>query len=141
MMKSFFALAALAASAYAQTVTIAAPAAGATVTAGQSFVVDVAKPNTISGSEDVSVVIGLGSPAITTGLGRILFAGPYTPTGHPDAPLGTIEFYQNITVTVPTNVAPGEASLRVAHFVLVGADLSPTIDSHNVTINVVGGSA
>lgn len=44
MIKSALVLATLAASAYGQSVTIAAPAAGTTLTAGQTFTVDVAQP-------------------------------------------------------------------------------------------------
>lgn len=43
MMKSMLALAALATSVYAQSVTIAAPAAGTTFRAGQHFTVDIAE--------------------------------------------------------------------------------------------------
>lgn len=98
---------------------------------------DSLQQSTLSPSEDVGVAIGLISCQVTGGggcplidptqeLGSILFKGAYNPTGHPDTPLGDIEFYQNFTVTVPSNFATGVALLNVAHFYLVGVSSRAT---------------
>ncbi len=83
---------------------------------------------TLTGSQDVSVAIGLLScvglapsgscdgvnPA--GNLGRVLFSGPYAPTpvGH-----GHADLAQNYTVQVPSNFELGHALLAVAHFGLI----------------------
>jgi len=146
MMKSIFALAGFAVSAYAQSIVIAGPPEGFTVIAGQTFVVDIARPNTLSSSQEVSVAIGIvpcaqfvgGCAAnnVTDILGDVLYAGPYSPTHHPGTPPQDIEFYQNFTLTVPANFLTGQATLNVAHFSLIGASLSPNLEVKNITINV-----
>ncbi|KAH8091043.1 hypothetical protein BXZ70DRAFT_909919 [Cristinia sonorae] len=147
MTKSLLALAALATSAFAQSIAITGPPAGTTVTAGQGFVVDIARPNTLSPSQEVAVVVALSSCGSFGGgtcdfvtpdqvLGRILYSGPYTPTHHTDSAPGSIEFYQNFTVTVPDNFAKGPASLNVAHFNLIGAGPFPSMEVKNITVIV-----
>ncbi|KAI0326898.1 hypothetical protein GY45DRAFT_1373599 [Cubamyces sp. BRFM 1775] len=128
-MKSIFALAALVASAMAQGVVISAPPPLATLTAGQTTVVEVVRPDSLTGSQEVSVAIGIQScvgraPAGTCdgvdASGNIgtsaLYAGPYTPqiAGHHSAAL-----VQNFTVTVPDYLQPGAAVIAVAHFSLI----------------------
>ncbi|KAI9057491.1 hypothetical protein FKP32DRAFT_1551514, partial [Trametes sanguinea] len=127
-MKLLFVLSALASLAAAQSVVIQAPAPGTTFAPGQQFVVDVDRPDTITGSQDVSVAIGLLSclgqapPGTCNGvdttqeIGTVLFAGPYTPQLRP----GGADLFQNFTVSVPDGFQAGAAALSVAHFTLVG---------------------
>lgn len=75
---------------------------------------------TLSGSIDVSVVIGLQScPTFPCAppdgiLGNILFYGPYTPNLNGSPPS------QNFTVTIPAQMPKGRAQLGVAHLALIG---------------------
>ncbi|KAI0695777.1 hypothetical protein C8T65DRAFT_584000 [Cerioporus squamosus] len=128
MFTSAITLALLAIAAAAQSVIIASPIANGTLIPGETFVVDVDKPATLTGSQDVSVVIGLLSCVglapngtcdgvnPTGNIGRVLLYGPYAPTpvgnGHPD-------LAQNYTVQVPSNFPLGHAILSVAHFGLI----------------------
>ncbi|TCD68509.1 hypothetical protein EIP91_010565 [Steccherinum ochraceum] len=149
MTKSILALIALATSAYAQNAVIASPSAGSTLRKGQSFTVEIARPEFPAPSKDVSVVIGLQTCVLTDGsnstdcsvltqtFGFLLYSGDYTPTGHPDAPQGTFEDYQNFTFTVPTNIPTGQAQVKAAHLYLTGAGFIPVLEQFNVTVNVV----
>jgi len=149
MMKSIFALAAFAVSAFAQGATIAFPPDGTTVTAGQNFTIDIARGLTLTPSQEVSVAIGLLSCSsfgfdgncstvdVSEIFGDILYAGPYTPTLHTGPSPIFIDFYQNFTLTVPANFTVGQASLNVAHFSLIGAGPFPNLEVKNITLNVV----
>ncbi|THH26696.1 hypothetical protein EUX98_g7492 [Antrodiella citrinella] len=146
MMKSMLALAALATSVYAQSVTIAAPAAGTTFRAGQHFTVDIAEAGTREPSQDVSVIVALTSCAYGTGscdqfdptemFGTILYAGPYTPSHHAGTPAGDVEYYQNLTLKVPNNFTPGAAYVNIAHLALTGAGNIPILDFENIIVTV-----
>ncbi|TCD60084.1 hypothetical protein EIP91_010769 [Steccherinum ochraceum] len=148
MMQFVFALLAFAGVALAQGVQITAPLPGATVVAGSTFGIDIARPNSLSSSQDVSVAIGLATCGTSCDandtsdtFGTILFAGPYNPTHHGLPSPEGLDYYSNYTLAVPGLFPPGEASLKVAHFTLIGAGMNPYIDTHNITVNVVGGSA
>ncbi|TCD68507.1 hypothetical protein EIP91_010563 [Steccherinum ochraceum] len=141
MTRSMLALAVFAISATAQSITIAAPTDGSTVTAGQAITVDIARPNTLSPSQEVSVAIGLLNCGKSCAgidpsqrFGEILFAGPYAPTQQPSGP-DHIDFYQNFTVTIPQSFAGSQASLNVAHFNLIGAGPFPNLETKNITLN------
>ncbi|TFK85743.1 hypothetical protein K466DRAFT_600921 [Polyporus arcularius HHB13444] len=146
MSKSAITLAIFVIAAAAQSVIIASPIANGTLNPGETFVVDVDRPATLTGSQDVSVVIGLLScvglapsgscdsvnPA--GNLGRVLFSGPYTPTpvgnGHAD-------LAQNYTVQVPSNFEPGHALVAVAHFgLIIGTE--PFLEVVSQQVIVVG---
>ncbi|TBU42877.1 hypothetical protein BD309DRAFT_991377 [Dichomitus squalens] len=141
MRNSLLVLASFVAAVAAQGVKIVAPAANTTLTLGETFVIDVERPDSLTGSRDVSVAIGLLScvdraPSGTCDdidsawmMGDILYAGPY----HPVAPVGTNE-YENFTVTVPGDFQPGPAVLAVAHFALVGELFWPYLEVLNETI-------
>ena len=143
MRTAIFALASLVASAAAQSVTIAAPAPSTTLSLGDSFVVDVKRPvrrrhrlffpvtltstsckqATITGSQEVSVAIGLrtclGSCSginATSNIGTSLYAGPYAPTSVGG---GSLDVAQNFTVQIPVLFLVGPALLSVAHFSLI----------------------
>jgi len=78
--------------------------------------------NSLTGSEEVAVVIGLqscpGTPCIAPAdfMGQILYNGPFNPQYHEtyNPP------YENFTIQIPSNIATGTALLGVAHVTLIG---------------------
>ncbi|KAI0771119.1 hypothetical protein BD413DRAFT_476072 [Trametes elegans] len=112
----------------AQNVAIKAPAPQTTLSPGQDFVVEIDKGDTLTGSQEVSVAIGLLSclgqapPGTCAGvdtseeIGTPLYAGRYAPQLRP----GGSDLFQNFTVAVPADFPKGAAALSVAHFSLVG---------------------
>ncbi|RPD77396.1 hypothetical protein L226DRAFT_544056 [Lentinus tigrinus ALCF2SS1-7] len=145
-MKSFLTLAALAASALAQSVNIGSPADMSTVTAGNNITVQVNRPNTLTGSQEVAIAIGLfpcggtdgQAPCAatnTTGvLGNVLYTGPYDPQYADGAP--SLPPHQNFSIQVPSTFESGQVSLGVAHFALVGASMMPIYEFVNTTLVV-----
>ncbi|KAF8219087.1 hypothetical protein L208DRAFT_1373683 [Tricholoma matsutake] len=123
--------------AVAQNVVIGSPANGTSVTAGCNLTVEIDRPRTLSGSIDVSVVIGLQScPTFPCAppdgiLGNILFYGPYTPNLNGSPPS------QNFTVTIPAQMPKGRAQLGVAHLALIGAGLGPFLETLNITLDII----
>ncbi|KAJ7729166.1 hypothetical protein B0H16DRAFT_1734325 [Mycena metata] len=90
--------AALATTAFAQTISIQAPVDG--TTSSSSDLVQVA------------LAIGLSIPNLAPAIGdTILYNGPFNPQ------VGTV---QNFIVTIPADTPAGLMSLNVAHFDLIG---------------------
>ncbi|KAF8218118.1 hypothetical protein K438DRAFT_1952957 [Mycena galopus ATCC 62051] len=141
---SSLALSALfATAALAQGTDIGAPADGATVKAGSNITVEIDRPDTLTGSTEVAVIIGFEScvelnfcPPPSSLMGTILYNGPFDPEFHTDVTPGKPP-YQNFTVTIPSSAPAGAAQLNLAHFSLVGASLYPFLETHNITLNVV----
>ncbi|KAG1725702.1 uncharacterized protein EDB91DRAFT_1167562 [Suillus paluster] len=137
-MKSVLSLALLAVSAFAQNAAIGYPPQGLSVSPGSSLTVQVERPNTLSSTEEVAVVIGLqscpGTPCIDPAdfMGQILYNGPFNPQYQ--GPLGPP--YQNFTVQIPSSIASGTALLGVAHVALIGAGFSPSLETLNRTITI-----
>ncbi|KAI0780687.1 hypothetical protein BD413DRAFT_600239 [Trametes elegans] len=137
-MKTAFAALSFVAAALAQSVTILSPTTNTTLARGSTFVVDVDKPDTLSPSTDVSVVIGLVSCAsascsdMAAGgiLGNILYKGDYTPQPRPNSS----HLFQNYSIVVPDSLQTGPAVLNVAHFYLLGAGPGPTLETVNTTV-------
>ncbi|KAF8336749.1 hypothetical protein F5887DRAFT_565748 [Amanita rubescens] len=108
----------------AQAVTIESPPAGASITQAGSFTVQIARPDTLTGSIEVSVAIGVTScvstpcPGFTADqdLGDVLYYGPYTPELYN----GRTPEYENFTVSLPSGFPLGAAQINVAHFSLLG---------------------
>ncbi|KAI8983187.1 hypothetical protein BD414DRAFT_490202 [Trametes punicea] len=139
-------LASLASFAAAQGVVIRAPPPQSTFAPGDTFVVDVDRPDTLTGSQEVSVAIGLLScseqrqdPSATCAgidtaneIGTVLYAGPYAPQLRP----GGSDLFQNFTVRVPDDFSAGWAALSVAHFSLVGAAAWPVLEVLNETVYI-----
>ncbi|PPQ68377.1 hypothetical protein CVT24_004797 [Panaeolus cyanescens] len=110
----------------AQRAFIGLPTEGATLTRGQTFTVQLVRPNSLQGSTEVGLIIGLApcdlfGPTPTCAspqsrIGSILFNGDYKPQFHeqPGRP------YQNFTVKVPAEFPTGQAQLSTARFHLVG---------------------
>ncbi|GLB41549.1 hypothetical protein LshimejAT787_1001490 [Lyophyllum shimeji] len=124
----------------AQASYIGYPADGTSVKRGEQIVVQVVRPNSIMGSIEVGLAIGLQSCAdrpcapANQAIGTVLYHGPYDPEFHekPGMP------YQNFTVTVPTaDYFNGKAQLSVNRFHLIGAGPYPVLESNNITLNVV----
>ncbi|KAF5379412.1 hypothetical protein D9615_006538 [Tricholomella constricta] len=126
----------------AQRVSIGYPQDGASVKSGDSITVEVDRPNTLSGSTEVAIVIGLQScptipcHSVEDGMGFILYNGGYNPQYHQNAP-GFKPPHQNFTVSIPSTAQKGKAQLGVTHVSLIGAGASPFLETLNVTLNVV----
>ncbi|KAF7977300.1 hypothetical protein HWV62_644 [Athelia sp. TMB] len=122
--------------AYAQGVVIAAPPASSTVKPGQSLKVQINRPDSLSGSTEVAVVIGMigctasSCPGPDEELGHILYNGLYRPKLHGT----TLE--ETFTVTVPSTLTAGKAVLSVSHFTLIGAGPIPYLQLQNITLTV-----
>ncbi|KAI0675185.1 hypothetical protein C8Q78DRAFT_965028 [Trametes maxima] len=121
-MKAAFVALALAVSAFAQSVIIAQPADGSSAAKGSSIDVVVQTQNSLTGSQEVAIAIGL--EACSTGdcstlpaqdVGRVLFHGEYAPKA--DA-AGNVT--QTFSVQVPADLTAGPARLSIAHFAIVG---------------------
>ncbi|KXN82043.1 hypothetical protein AN958_03294 [Leucoagaricus sp. SymC.cos] len=139
-MKVFAALLLGASAGFAQRITIGVPQDQATFSAGQSFVVEIDRPNFQSSAQEVSVVIGINScagfngecPSPSDTMGTVLYSGSYNPqlvTSMPFKPP-----HQNFTVTVPPRIQKGPAQIGVAHFSLIGASLSPFLETKNTSV-------
>ncbi|KDR82929.1 hypothetical protein GALMADRAFT_238600 [Galerina marginata CBS 339.88] len=125
----------------AQASHIGFPPSGTSVTPGKHLTVQVVRPNSIQGSTEAGLVIGLltctfnpnGCPPPNAQVGTILFNGKFSPTIHeiPGQP------YQNFTVTIPTGFTTGTAQLSTNRFHLIGAGPSPILESNAVTLTVV----
>ncbi|KAI0040954.1 hypothetical protein FA95DRAFT_1565930 [Auriscalpium vulgare] len=134
------ALLSLLAVASAQSIAIGSPAEGDTLTAGKNVTVQVLRPDTLTGSQEVSIVISLlgctgpcQDPA--SRLGTTLYAGGFNPQ-YPTVRTAQNQPEQNFTFVVPAGLA-GTAQLAVSHLSLVGAGPYPLFEIRNVTLNVV----
>ncbi|KAJ6461072.1 hypothetical protein C8R45DRAFT_538174 [Mycena sanguinolenta] len=143
---SSLALSALfAAAALAQSVNIGAPDDGTTVSAGSNITVEIDRPDTLTPSTEVAIIIGFlscgsfasGCLPPSEGLGTILYDGPYNPQFASSGGGVNHRPHQNFTVTIPSSAPPGIAQLGVAHVALVGADQWPLLETLNITLNVV----
>ncbi|KAI9044749.1 uncharacterized protein KD926_011719 [Aspergillus affinis] len=127
----------LAIGALAQNARIGLPEAATSITAGSKIIVQVQRPNTLTGSQEVGVAIGLQSCANSPChvpkdvMGRILYNGPFKPVYHEYY----LPPYENFTVTVP-DFDNGDAVLGVAHVSLVGAGPFPFFEVLNQTVKV-----
>ncbi|KLO18608.1 hypothetical protein SCHPADRAFT_819719 [Schizopora paradoxa] len=143
-MKVIFTVLALAASAFAQSVSIAGPTAGQDLNAGQGATVIIQKGDSITPSTEIGVAISLHhctqSPCedATQALGTTLYSGPFNPqrpTGSPGLASGAP--FQSFGVTIPQDFAKGDAVVSVVHSSLIGAGPFFSTEFKNVTVNVV----
>ncbi|KAJ7797660.1 hypothetical protein B0H14DRAFT_2910095 [Mycena olivaceomarginata] len=127
---------------WGQTSHIGFPLAGATLHFDTNITVQVVRPNSIEGSTEVGIAIGLLSCPISQGatcpppdarLGSILYTGPFAPIIHPME-----QIYENFTLTVPAAgfLVTGRAQLAVARFHLIGAGPAPILEFNNITVNL-----
>jgi len=125
-----------------QNIAIGVPADLTSVHAGSKLNVEVDRPDTLSGSTEVAVVIGVNSCGSTSCpppadiLGTLLYNGPYNPQFAPDSPPFKPP-HQNFTVTIPSNFPKGRALLAVYHIALIGAGRAPFNEIKNVTLNIL----
>ncbi|KAF8638995.1 hypothetical protein AX17_001797 [Amanita inopinata Kibby_2008] len=131
---------ALATAELAQSIVIGFPPPGGTIRAGRKFTIEIDQPISIQGPINVGIALGLNScrrspcPTPEQVMGRILFAGPFTPK--PAAPGTHKPPHENFTVEVPHNFPKGPAQLNVAYFALFGAGPAPTLQLLNETLHV-----
>ncbi|KAH9920441.1 uncharacterized protein B0H18DRAFT_957038 [Fomitopsis serialis] len=130
--KTLLVCGALALAAAAQNINIALPTALTSVNPGDNVTVQVEKPNSLTGSTEVGIAIGLKSCTGYTGgcdhsphlvLGADLLLDEWYP-------------YQNFTVTIPESFQSGQAILSATHLVLVGAGPYADTETVNQTITV-----
>ncbi|KAF8170932.1 hypothetical protein BJ912DRAFT_996409 [Pholiota molesta] len=127
-------------SALAQGIAIGFPADGTLVTAGSSITVEIDRPDTLTPSTDVALVLAIISCRNTTCLppddvlGSILYNGPYNPQFSSTA--RTKPPHQNFTVTIPAAIENGNAQLAAFHVSLVGAGPYPLTQIRNITLIV-----
>ncbi|KAJ7673561.1 hypothetical protein B0H17DRAFT_170066 [Mycena rosella] len=120
------------------------PLPGATLKFNSTFTVQLVRPNSIEGSIEVGIAIGLLGCPVSQGatcpppdaqLGSILFTGKFNPTIHPMA-----MFYENFTLTVPSADSffsgTRRAQLAVARLHLIGAGPSPILELNNITVKL-----
>ncbi|OCH88448.1 hypothetical protein OBBRIDRAFT_795216 [Obba rivulosa] len=148
-MKSFVVALGLAASVFAQSIQIGAPVEFSSITPGTNITVEVDRPDTLTGSQEVAIVIALNSCVgpgldgscasfdVTQDLGTVLYSGPYDPEFHDVPGLPNKPPYQNFSVQVPSSLPQGEAALTVSHFSLIGLGPFPNLEVKNITLNVV----
>ncbi|KAJ5653104.1 hypothetical protein N7490_000107 [Penicillium lividum] len=135
-MKFIFSLAAFVGLALAQSAQIGLPKAGQTVAPGSNVIVQVQRPNSLTGSQEMGVAIGISScgsgsclPADEV-MGSIVYNGKFNPVYHETY----LPPYQNFSVTVPSSFAAGNAQINVAHATLIGAGPFPDLETLNQTI-------
>ncbi|KAI0315831.1 hypothetical protein OF83DRAFT_1061446 [Amylostereum chailletii] len=139
-MKFFAVVAALVAAVAAQNIEIGYPAAGASVKAGDPMFVQVNRPNSLTGSTEVTVVVSMASCSNgcidpSEYLGSTLYHGAFDPE-YPTNRTPQDVPQQKFTVTVPDTFPAGQAVLSVVHLSLVGAGPFPLYEIKNVTVNV-----
>ncbi|KAL2809130.1 hypothetical protein BJX63DRAFT_406675 [Aspergillus granulosus] len=137
-MKTFTLLTSFVATALAQNVFVNLPE-GPNIQAGGEVLIQVVRPNSLTGSRDMAVAIGIQPcnggrclPAEST-LGTAIYNGPYTPQIHESSGMP----YENFTLAVPADLATGPAVVGVAHAALVGASNWPFFEVVNTTATVV----
>ncbi|KAI3620941.1 hypothetical protein WG66_002352 [Moniliophthora roreri] len=125
----------------AQRANIGFPHDGANVTKGSNFTVEVARPNTLSSSKEIAIVLALQScpsspcSAPEDFLGRLLYEGPFNPQF--SDPADRLPPHQNFSVQVPDNMQAGRAQLALVHFSLIGAGPMPFMETYTVLVNVL----
>ncbi|OJI99472.1 hypothetical protein ASPVEDRAFT_187655 [Aspergillus versicolor CBS 583.65] len=131
-------LASFAATALAQNAFVYLPN-GDQLKAGSDVVVQVTRPNSLTGSTEIGVAIGVqscpSSACRVDTIGTTLFAGEFKPEYHGQT--GGGQPYQNYTVTIPEETAKGRAFIEVAHATIVGASTWPLLELINATATIV----
>ncbi|KAI0916744.1 hypothetical protein AcW1_007890 [Taiwanofungus camphoratus] len=143
MMKSFFVLASLVAASVAQNINIATPVNGSTVSNGQNITVEIDRPNSLTGSQEVAVVIAINQCPnndcstfnASQDLGEILYNGSYRPVLNNSVVSRPPS--QNFTVQVPSSYNSGDVvALSVTHLALVGAGPEVMLEVKDVSLNI-----
>ncbi|PFH44668.1 hypothetical protein AMATHDRAFT_11224 [Amanita thiersii Skay4041] len=130
----------LTAAAFAQNAAIGSPGEGERLAAGSSVMFEIDRPNSLTGSQEIAVVIGLASCAKSPCaspkdiMGRILYNGPFNPRYQDSMRKPP---HDNFTLTIPENFAKGPAQLNVAHAALIGAGPFPFLETLNRSLVIV----
>ncbi|KAF8834565.1 hypothetical protein BDN67DRAFT_914734 [Paxillus ammoniavirescens] len=123
-------------SVFGQTITLGYPTNGAVLTPGQSFTAQVIQPGSMASCIQVGIALAMDTctngvcPQPTDQLGDVLYAGPWTPTGHPQG-----GFYQNFTLQVP-DFTPGPAVFTLTHLCLLGGGPYPFLEFRNASVTI-----
>ncbi|KAG2135181.1 uncharacterized protein EDB93DRAFT_1107156 [Suillus bovinus] len=139
LIKALIATTLMVVSVCAQGAFINLPAPGSSITAGTNFTVQIGLPDTLTNSDEISIVIGIQScPTgncfpISEAMGTVLYEGPF----NPEFGSGADDPYEDFSVQVPASFATGQAQLGLAHFNLIGALLFPNLQLVNETVYVV----
>ncbi|OQE12809.1 hypothetical protein PENFLA_c062G00963 [Penicillium flavigenum] len=138
-MKSIVSLAAFAGVSLAQNSIIGLPTAGQNLSKGSNMAIQVERPNSLTGSTEIAVMIGISScvstacrPAAEV-MGTILYHGDFDPQYYE----ASQPPYQNFTITVPNLIPAGDAQINIAHVALVGAGAFPYLETLNRTVVVI----
>ncbi|KAI0044099.1 hypothetical protein FA95DRAFT_303740 [Auriscalpium vulgare] len=137
----FTVLAYLLAMAYSQSITIGTPADGDVLTPGTNITIQVLRPDSLTASQEVSIVISLlactGSRCTdpASQLGTTLYSGGFDPQ-FPANRTPTDQPQQNITVAVPATLTSGPVQLAITHLALVGAGPYIMLEIKNLTLAV-----
>lgn len=136
-MKFFAALVACASAALAQNAAIGYPTDGQKIEAGSDAVVQIQRPNSLTGSKELQVAIGIAScasspclPSKETLGTTVLYSGDFKPVYHESGSPP----YQNYTVKIPSDLKHGKAQINVAHFSIMGASNVPFFETLNQTV-------
>lgn len=140
-MKAFLLLLLVPAFTSAQNAVIGYPPDGHSVSPGDNLTVQIQRPNTLTSSEEVAVVIGLQTCAASGGvcaspeymMGQILYNGPFDPQYRDP----TSAPYENFTVQIPSGMEKGLAQIGVIHLTLIAAGLFPMMEVLNKSITVM----
>ncbi|EED14702.1 conserved hypothetical protein [Talaromyces stipitatus ATCC 10500] len=139
MYKSVLSLGLIASTALAQSVSIGLPAAGAQLSTGTPTTFQIQRPDTLTGSQEIAVVIGISKcnsggrcASPDESMGTVLYNGPFNPQFHETA----LPPYQNFTLEIPESAATDNGLVTVAHFSLVGASAWPMVEYLNQSITV-----
>ncbi|KAI0923310.1 hypothetical protein AcV5_007390 [Taiwanofungus camphoratus] len=146
MIKSFLIFASLVATCFAQGISITAPTAGSTISSGQNITVEVDRPNSLTGSEEVAIVIAMtqcphndcNTPGfdVSQYLGQILYNGPYDPQYDNVTPPDHKQPHQNFTIQVPSFSSGDEVAMSVTHLTLVEAGPHILLEVKNISLTV-----
>jgi len=123
--------------AIAQTINIASPLPGDSVQTGKDTVITVVRPNSLTGSIYVGLVIGIAHcpvgmcPPANQTTGTVLYNGDYNPQYATGAEqLGP---HQNFTVTIPSDFDTEDAMITATLLQLTGASNFVFLQIVNVT--------
>ncbi|KAJ4482014.1 hypothetical protein J3R30DRAFT_3699343 [Lentinula aciculospora] len=125
----------------AQNVIVGLPTDESTVPAGSNLTVRIDRPDTLSGSTEVALVMGIspcGSlpcPGPSNILGTILYNGPFNPQF--SIPSNSLPPHENFTVSIPEGFVKGRTQFGVLHVSLIGAGLAPFLETLNTTLMIV----
>ncbi|EIW76491.1 hypothetical protein CONPUDRAFT_158509 [Coniophora puteana RWD-64-598 SS2] len=132
----------IAGSALAETIELAYPTTGTTITRGKTLTVEVQRPLAPMGCYELGIGLTITSCATALScphpeagpLGSVLYTGPFNPTAHQQG-----GYYQNFTVTIPDTdfLATGPGLFVLTHACLLGAGPYPLMESRSVDVTIV----